>query len=68
MIWIDYIQELIIMVEICQCFVWRDEAPVLRMTWKSEVEDNVPEQLIYVPFFITSRNLLALVKLVVINR
>ena len=56
------------MVEICQCFVWRDEAPVLRMTWKSEVEDNIPEQLIYVPFFITSRNLLALVKLVVINR
>jgi hypothetical protein len=27
------------MVEICQCFVWRDEAPVFRMTWKGDVED-----------------------------
>ena len=27
------------MVEIRQCFVWRDEASVFRMTWKNDVED-----------------------------
>ena len=56
------------MVEICQCFVWRDEASVFRMTWKGDVEDINQSLIKFIPFFIISRNLLALVKLVVIKR